>query len=369
MVHPIVVLLLSISLLLLSTQLSARSPPPAPERSFPPPMSPPTDPVAPVTAFYHDRDDFSSGVSQPRASLTLSNGLFSTTFDVLTGTEVSWKTPLSPVDLLGSGHASWNNMDYEPSNMAHTVLVNTSALVHVKFYEPPAARGHPNVPYFEWEFHYVLLSGLSGMYTWSVFSRNSSVVSRPHAGYGIVEYRYVVRLSIGTEAANYTDNPFDYVRISDALQTNRRQPNYYQALHGQSGLPGMPKEVELVTYDDGTSEYVCKYDLILGSLEHQVFGWYHSKTALGIWLITPDFSYKNGNWMNQELTAYGPTTGTGSLFAIIQYVAGEHYGSGEQPVPLDTTGWKKSHPPTHPSPYYPPTPLPPLTSPPCCQSA
>ena len=101
-----------------------------------------------------------------------------------------------------------------------------------------------------------------------------------------------------------------------------------------------------------------------------MFGWYHSKSALGIWLITPDFSYKvrmrshmpvfvtslqprshpppclpcvqNGNWMNQELTAYGPTTGTGSLFAIIQYVAGEHYGSGEQDVPLDSTGWKKS---------------------------
>ena len=54
---------------------------------------------------------------------------------------------------------------------------------------------------------------------------------------------------------------------------------------------------------------------------------------------------QNGNWMNQELTAYGPTTGTGSLFAMIQYVAGEHYGSGEQDVPLDVTGWKKTYGP------------------------
>ena len=125
--------------------------------------------------------------------------------------------------------------------MAHSVLVNTSDLVHVLFYEPQGGRGHPNVPYFEWEFHYVLVSGLSGMYTWSVFQRNSSVISTPHTGYGIVEYRYVVRLSVGTEAANYSDAPFDYVRLSDDLQTNRRQPNYYQALHGQSNLPGMPR--------------------------------------------------------------------------------------------------------------------------------
>ena len=313
-----------------------------------PPLSPPSSPSSPHAArvFYEDLVDPSTG--QPRAGLTLTNGLFSTTFDVATGTEVSWKAPhLSDIDLLAEGgHASWNNMDYEPSGMEHSVLVNTSQLVHVRFSEPAnATRGHPNVPYFEWEFHYVVVQGLTGMYTWSVFQRNSTVVPRAHAGYTIVEYRYVVRLSVGTEQRNYTDQPFDRVRISDALNTDRRQPNYYQALHGQSGLPGMPKEVELVTYDDGTQEFVCKYDLILGSLEHQVFGWYHSKTALGIWLITPDFSYKNGNWMNQELTAYGPTTGTGSLFCIIQYVAGEHYGSGEQPVPLDSTGWKKTYGP------------------------
>ena len=204
------------------------------------------------------------------------------------------------------------------------------------------------MPYFEWEFHYVVVADLSGMYTWSVFARNSTVDARAKEGYSIIEYRYVVRLSVGTERANYTDNPFDRVRISDALNTDRRQPNYYQALHGTSGLPGMPKEVELVTYDDGSSEFVCKYDLILGSLEHRVFGWYHSRTSLGIWIITPDFSYKvhsptpspsscprhlaatlhpapwqhlfirykNGNWPNQELTCvWAHCTGTGSLFA------------------------------------------------------
>ena len=128
-----VVLCFSLHFVALLPHVACLSPRTPSQPSPPLSHSSPTSSPHPARIFYEDIQDPSTG--QPRAGLTLSNGLFSSTFDVATGTEVSWKAPhLIDVDLLAeSGHASWNNMDYTPSGMQHAVLVNSSQLVHVVF--------------------------------------------------------------------------------------------------------------------------------------------------------------------------------------------------------------------------------------------
>ena len=285
---------------------------------------------------------------------TLDNGLFSSTFVLSTGEQTSWRAPhVAPnVDFLApNGQAQWNAdtgaPDWLPNNMRFEVRVNRSDLVHIAFTEPAAGvDGHPNYPYFNWSMHYVMVADLAGLYTWSLLERNSTAYPEGES-WDIVEYRYVARLNHGTAEAAYTDNPFDHVRISDWRNTDRLQPNFQQQLDGRSGtVVGEPKEVEYCELNDGTRRFIHKYDTCLSSLEHKVFGWYNQSSHVGLWLLTPDYSYKNGAWLNQELTAYGPTTGTSSLFAIIQYTNGEHYGSGEQPISLSApSSYRKIHGP------------------------
>ena len=293
--------------------------------------APPAGPVGSVT-FYTDA-----------TYAYLSNGLFTLQMILSTGLHKSWKAPqlAGDVDFLATnGQAQWDtntgSLDYYPANMNFNVLVNTSELVHVSLTEPTpnATNGHPNFPYFVWEFHYVMVANVTGYYTWAVVTRDE-VVYPGVPDYDIVDFRYVIRMNHGTAAANYSDAPFDRVRISDWRQTDRLQPTYLGSMEGLSRpLPGAPKEVELCPMPDGTTQLIHKYDTCLSSIDRKVFGWYNSSSSLGIWAIIPDYSYVNGNWYNQEISAYGPTNLTSALFAILQSTEGEHYGSREQPVSL-----------------------------------
>ena len=87
-------------------------------------------------------------------------------------------------------------------------------------------------------------------------------------------------------------------------------------------------------------EVIHKYDYSVDMLKHSVHGFASQSTGLGCWFVSPSMEWKNGGAYDRDLSCH--QGGADSL--QIMYMAGSHYGAGDETI-KSGENWSKVYGP------------------------
>ncbi|KAJ4807300.1 Rhamnogalacturonate lyase [Rhynchospora pubera] len=148
--------------------------------------------------------------------------------------------------------------------------------------------------YLNTDIRYVMLSGVSGFYTYSILEHDKS-----WPPFDIAEGRIAVKL----------DNRFSYMVISDNKQkempfaSDREPPRGERLAYKEAVLLVDPSVPSL------KGEVDDKYQYSLDNKDNKVHGWIDNDSTTGFWVITPSNEFKTGGPFKQDLTSHtGPTS-------------------------------------------------------------
>lgn len=165
--------------------------------------------------------------------------------------------------------------------------------------------GVTNIP-LDTDFRYSLARGEAVIHVAAILHHTPGSL-----GYGSGESRYCLKL-----------NPrvFDFLSVDKDRQ--RLMPSGYDWDHG---APLNLKEARRMTTGVHKGEAEHKYDYSAGLAETPAYGWYGTKSRLGLWLINPSQEYIAGGPTKVELTGHLDVNpgGTPTLLNMWQ---GSHYG-------------------------------------------
>ncbi|KAK1392015.1 Rhamnogalacturonan endolyase [Heracleum sosnowskyi] len=166
---------------------------------------------------------------------------------------------------------------------------------------------------------YIVLRGISGFYSYSIFEHLEE-----HPAIVLYQGRIVFRLQ---------DDLFRYMAVSDDRQ--RIMPTAEDRKRGQ---PLDYPEAVLLTNPSNTflkGEVDDKYQYSCENKDNRVHGWISADPAIGFWMITPSDEFRTAGPTKQDLTSHaGPITL--SMFFSTHYAGislGIRLGEGES--------WKK----------------------------
>jgi rhamnogalacturonan endolyase len=219
---------------------------------------------------------------------TISNGIFTIKFNSSgTGYSLVWEGQ----ELIGPAKGFYSSVngvtDFSPTQL--TVVTNTSAQVDIAY---TSSWG---------DLHYVVLSGVSGLYSYFVASNIGTVG----------EYRTLYRFNGNLFHTGYNgvNDAIAFPTLSQLQAATTIQDSTYQLTNGTI----------YTKYDAST--YVDSQD--------SLHGVYNSTN--GAWMISPSHEYVNGGPMKQELTVHVDDT-TGDA-VLLNMLVGGHFGTPEVTIP------------------------------------
>ncbi|HSV26475.1 MAG TPA: polysaccharide lyase family protein [Sedimentisphaerales bacterium] len=148
--------------------------------------------------------------------------------------------------------------------------------------------------------HHVLRRGVSGLYSFVIFSHPSTY---PETGIG--QARHVFRPD---------GHIFDYIAVDDRRQKAMPPPGTPFEVLG-------PKESTRVTEGPFKGFIEDKYHWFASAGEHFVHGWASTKKNIGIWILYGSNEDHNGGPTKQHNTAHGGPT-------LLKILTSGHYGAG-----------------------------------------
>ena len=162
------------------------------------------------------------------------------------------------------------------------------------------------------EIRYALEKGVSGLYTYSIFSHKADF---PDTGIG--EARFAVKLN---------DKIYDWMTV-DA----NRNMKMITASDWDHGIPQNMKEARLMTTGIYQGQVEHKYDYSANQFSVLAWGWSSSDKQVGFWFVNPSDEYLSGGPTKMELSAHRDATFGTDLNApapptLLNYWRGSHYG-------------------------------------------
>ncbi|KAF3327218.1 putative rhamnogalacturonate lyase B isoform X1 [Carex littledalei] len=201
------------------------------------------------------------------------------------------------------------------------IIVETENQVEVSFKRYWNASLQ-NTAHLNTDIRYIMLRGVSGFYTYSIFEHEKSCPA--------------IDISEARVAFKPNGDRFHYMVISDnkkkemPAEIDRQQPRGEQLAYKEAVLLTDPIETEL------KGEVDDKYQYSLDHKNNRVHGWISDNPSTGFWIITPSYESKTGGPLKQDLTSH---TGPTSLAVFI----GDHYVGSDIHFSLqDGEYWKKT---------------------------
>lgn len=218
---------------------------------------------------------------------TIANGIFTIKFNSSgTGTSLVWNGQ----EMIGPAKGFYSSVngssDFAPT--ALTVVTNTAAMVDIAY---TSSWG---------DLHYVVQSGVSGIYSYFIAS-----------GIGTVgEYRTLYRFngSVFHTGYNGPQTAIAFPSLSQIQAATVLQDSTYQLSNGTI----------YTKYDAST--YVDQDTL------HGVYG-----SGVGAWMISPSHEYVNGGPMKQELTVHVDSNSGDAV--LLNMLEGSHFGNPDVSIP------------------------------------
>ncbi|ORX86678.1 hypothetical protein BCR32DRAFT_289867 [Anaeromyces robustus] len=183
-----------------------------------------------------------------------------------------------------------------------SVITNTSSHVEIAFYDTYDSKSGLAL---DWEVRYTMLSDTRGVY---FALRHNHSASYPTTSFS--EIRLVLRLKADI---------FNWLQVEDNV--GRFMPS---AADQNKCVEMGPKEACKLP----NGEVIHKYDYSIDMLKHNVHGFASQSTGLGCWFVSPSMEWKNGGAYNRDLSCH--QGGSDSL--QIMYMAGSHYGAGDETI-------------------------------------
>jgi len=232
------------------------------------------------------------------ASYTLQNSYATIVIDKKSGYISSMKLAGNNQEYLNRSYIDANGGKIYFTAKKSTVVKNTASHVEVAFIDN-------NNSGLDWEVRYTMLNDSKGVY----FSlRLNHEPSYPAASFS--EVRLVLRLKADI---------FNWLQVEDNV--GRYMPS---AADQNKCVEKGPKEACQLP----NGEVIHKYDWSVDMLKHHVHGFASQSTGLGCWFVSPSMEWKNGGAYNRDLSCH--QGGADSL--QIMYMAGSHYGAGDEQV-------------------------------------
>ncbi|KAJ1689025.1 hypothetical protein LUZ63_013180 [Rhynchospora breviuscula] len=201
-------------------------------------------------------------------------------------------------------------------------IMQTDDQVEISFKRRWDASLRHKLAYLNTDIRYIMLRGVSGLYTYSVLEHENG-----WPAFDIAEARLVFKLN---------SDRFHYMVISDNRQKempserDREPPRGEELAYKEAMLLVDPSEPEL------KGEVDDKYQYSLDNKDNKVHGWISDNPSTGFWIITPSNEFKTGGPLKQDLTSH---TGPTSLAMFI----GDHYVGKDIHFNLqDGEYWKKT---------------------------
>ncbi|MBX5450572.1 MAG: hypothetical protein IRZ24_10925, partial [Thermogemmatispora sp.] len=219
---------------------------------------------------------------------TISNGIFTIKFNSSgTGYSLVWQGK----ELIGPAKGFYSSINggtgFSPTQL--TVVTNTASMVDIAYIS-------------SWgELHYVVRSGVSGLYSYFLAT-----------GIGTVgEFRTLYRVdgSIFRTGYNGVETAIAFPTLSQIQSATELQDSTYQLSDGTI----------YTKYDAAT--YLMSQDLL-----HGVYG-----NSYGVWLISPSHEYNNGGPLKQDLTVHVDSS-TGDA-VVLNMLISAHFGTPQVTIP------------------------------------
>lgn len=219
---------------------------------------------------------------------TISNGLFTIKFN---SGGAGHSLVINGKELIGSAKGFYSSINggtgFSPTKL--TVVTNNAAQVDIAY---TSSWG---------DLHYVVRSGVSGLYSYFVAT-----------GIGNVgEYRTLYRLdqNIFRTGSNGVENAIAFPTLSQIQAATVLQDTTYQLTNGTI----------YTKYDASTYTY-------LQDTFHGVYG-----GGYGVWVISPSQEYKNGGPLKQDLTVHIDNTSGDSV--VLNMLVSAHFGTPAVTIP------------------------------------
>lgn len=246
------------------------------------------------------------------SKIKLDNDIVSATFEKSSARMISLNH--NGDELLGNGGCGYLQIVVDgkltaPSNAVYSVTANDSVMADISHKWSVGA--------LNFDYHYVLRSGDSGIYSYMTIEYDPSRAAAAE----IEQITYVLR----------TDKEiFNRMYIEDDRIFDMPTPEEIKA-----GKTLSPPEATLLK--NGKVDH--KYDFSNFMKDTDVHGW--TGRGKGHWMIFPSNEYVNGGPTHQELTAHQTTKTPATLR---QYHAA-HYGAGKTNLDSSDGAWKKFYGP------------------------
>ncbi len=219
---------------------------------------------------------------------TISNGIFTIKFNSSgTGYSLVWQGQ----ELIGPAKGFYSSINggtgFSPTQL--TVVTNSATMVDIAY---SSSWG---------DLHYVVRSGVSGLYSYFVAT-----------GIGTVgEFRTLYRVngSIFRTGYNGVESAIAFPTLSQIQSATVLQDSTYQLSNGTI----------YTKYDAST--YLMSQDLL-----HGVYG-----GGYGVWMISPSHEYNNGGPLKQDLTVHVDSS-TGDAVVLNMLISG-HFGTPQVSIP------------------------------------
>ncbi len=184
----------------------------------------------------------------------------------------------------------------------------------------PMGSGPGGTAVADIEIRYTLERGLSGLYTYSIWTHDASY---PVTNVG--EARFCAKLN---------DNVFDWMTVD-----KNRNMKMFTASDWNNGTQLNMKEVRLLNTGIEKGQVEHKYDYSANQYETLAWGWSSTTKHIGFWFVNPTIEYLSGGPTKIELSAHRDATfnlndkTAPAPPCLLNYWRGSHYGGSSIVVP------------------------------------
>ncbi len=266
------------------------------------------------------------------------NGVLFCKFEKATAKMIELRKNGGPDLINQAAGGSWywdSNADCDPvdsylpvTGASYSIIQQSDELVEISFKEL-AGTGPRFFMAYDYDVHYVIKDGESGVYAFAIFTVNNQ------PAFELEQARCVIRI-----------NPdiFDFMVADDERQYYSPTPAELACAIANGGTMSPKEATDMSFCDSYTGDVVIDDKYLMSNFIglHEVHGWCGlvGGENWGMWMVEANHEYQNGGPWSQELTVHQTTTTP----VILNTFQGGHYGSGSN-VFAENESWQKIYGP------------------------